>query len=189
MTSNFIISHVAMSDDLTTFIRSNPDPRELKRAITVQMWNKGHKHQDIQASLSVSSGFISKWTQRYEREGILSLKLPHHGSTGYLNPEQRSKVIQWIQAKDSWHLSELQIYLEDEYEVVFKSNQSYYNLLSEAGLSWKKTQKRNPKTPSHSTPPDGKWNLYGRVLAIFNESLSESTSCTPLGWCSTSLIG
>ena len=140
------ISHVAMLDDLTTLIRSNPDPRELKRAIAVQMWNKGHKHRDIQDSLSVSSGFISKWTQRYEREGILSLKLAHRGSTGYLDPEQRSKVIQWLQAKDAWHLPELQIYLEDDYKVVFKSKQSYYDLLSEAGLSWKKTQKRNPKT-------------------------------------------
>ena len=135
-----------MLDDLTTLIRSNPDPRELKRAIAVQMWNKGHKHQEIQDSLSVSSGFISKWTQRYEREGILSLKLAHCGSAGYLNREQRSKVIQWIQEKEAWHLSELEIYLEDEYEVVFKSKQSYYNLFSEAGLSWKKTQKRNPKT-------------------------------------------
>ena len=109
MTSTVIISHVAMLDDLTTLIRSNPDPRELKRAIAVQMWNKGHKHQEIQDSLSVSSGFISKWTQRYEREGVLSLKLAHRGSTGYLDPEQRSKVIQWIQAKDAWHLSELEI--------------------------------------------------------------------------------
>ena len=105
MTSNVIISHVAMLDDLTTLIRLNPDPRELKRAIAVQMWNKGHKHQDIQDSLSVSSGFISKWTQRYEREGILSLKLAHRASTGYLDPEQRSKVIQ----PSSAHLNDFEI--------------------------------------------------------------------------------
>ena len=53
--------------------------------------------------------------------------MEHHGSTGYLNPEQRSKVIQWLQAKGAWHLSELQIYLKDKYEVVFKSKQSYYD--------------------------------------------------------------
>jgi putative transposase len=135
-----------MIDDLTTFIRSNPDPRELKRAIAVQMWNKGYKHQEIQDSLSVSSGFISKWTQRYEREGMVCLKLAHRGSKGYLAPEQRSTVIQWLQKKEAWHLAELQIYLEEEYGVVFKSKQSYYDLLAGAGLSWKKTQKRNPKT-------------------------------------------
>jgi putative transposase len=27
----------------------------------------------------------------------------------------------------------------------FKSRQSYYDLFTQAGLSWKKTQKRNPK--------------------------------------------
>jgi len=52
-----------MLEELTEFIQSNPDPRELKRAITVSMQLKGYKHQEIQESLSVSSGFISKWTQ------------------------------------------------------------------------------------------------------------------------------
>jgi transposase len=28
---------------------------------------------------------------------------------------------------------------------VYKSQQSYYDLMNEAGLSWKKTQKTNPK--------------------------------------------
>ncbi len=135
-----------MIDDLTTFIQSNPDPRELKRAIAVQMWQKGYKHREIQESLSVSSGFISKWTQNYEQHGISSLKLAHRGSIGYLEPSQRSTVIQWIQEKDYWHLSDLQVYLEAQYKVIFKSKQSYYDLLSEAGLSWKKSQKRNPKT-------------------------------------------
>jgi putative transposase len=135
-----------MLDDLTTFIQSNPDPRELKRAIAVQMWQKGYKHREIQESLSVSSGFISKWTQNYEQNGISSLKLAYVGSIGYLDPIQRSTVIRWIQEKDYWHLSDLQVYLEAEYKVIFKSKQSYYDLLSDAGLSWKKSQKRNPKT-------------------------------------------
>ena len=47
-----------MLEELTEFIQSNPDPRELKRAITVQMQLKGYKHREIQESLSVSSGFI-----------------------------------------------------------------------------------------------------------------------------------
>jgi putative transposase len=146
MIDNLITINIAMLDDLTTFIKSNPDPRELKRAIAVQMWNNGYKHQEIQDNLSVSSGFISKWTQRYQEQGIVSLKLAHRGSLGYLDPEQRATVIQWIQEKDYWHLSELQTYLENEYDVIFKSKQSYYNLFDEAGLSWKKSQKYNPKT-------------------------------------------
>jgi len=32
--------------------------------------------------------------------------------------------------------------------VVFDSKQSYYTLFEQAGISWKKTQKRNPKADS-----------------------------------------
>jgi len=70
MDSSIVINH-AIVDDLTTFIRSNSDPRELKRAIVLQMGHNRYQHQEIQDRLSVSFGFISKWTQRYDREGLL----------------------------------------------------------------------------------------------------------------------
>jgi putative transposase len=69
----YIISPVL--EELTEFIQSNPDPRELKRAITVSMWLKGYKQREIQESLSVSSGFISKWTQIFTMQGVSALKL------------------------------------------------------------------------------------------------------------------
>ncbi len=40
-----------MLDDLHEFIHSNPDARELKRAIAVQMFLKGYKHREIGESL------------------------------------------------------------------------------------------------------------------------------------------
>lgn len=135
-----------MVDDLTAMIESNPDPRELKRAVAVQMYLSGMKHREIQGILSVSSGFISKWTQQYELGGIEHLRLGHRGSSGYLTDEQRAKVLNWIKTQQYWHLPELQAHLEDEYQVLFKSKQSYYDLFTAAGLSWKKSQKRNPKT-------------------------------------------
>jgi putative transposase len=135
-----------MSSELSEFIESNPDPRELKRAIAVQMVLQGLKHRQIQGVLSVSSGFISKWSQCYEERGVTGLKLAYRGSSGFLTSEQTQQVIAWIQSKDYWHLPELQTYLEDDYQVVFKSKQSYYDLFTAAGLSWKKSQKKNPKT-------------------------------------------
>jgi len=36
------------------------------------------------------------------------------------------------------------MHLEKEYKVTFKSNQSYYDLFTEAKISWKKSQKKNP---------------------------------------------
>ncbi|MGL6281926.1 MAG: IS630 family transposase, partial [Microcoleaceae cyanobacterium] len=47
--------------------------------------------------------------------------------------------------KETVKLSELQKYLREEYNITFESEQSYYSLLKEAKISWKKTQKYNPK--------------------------------------------
>lgn len=134
-----------MLEDLKAFIQSNPDARELKRAVAVQMFLKGFKHREISESLGVSSGFISKWTQRYEESGVSGLQLGYLGSVGHLKPEQRQEVIAWLQRKNYWNLAELQGHIEQEYEVKFDSKQSYYTLFAQAGISWKKTQKCNPK--------------------------------------------
>jgi putative transposase len=135
-----------MSDELKTFIQSNPDSRELKRATAVAMFLQGYKHREIQAILAVSSGFISKWTQLYELLGVSGLRLGHRGSTGYLEPKQRQAILAWLQSKNEWNLSELQTQLRTEYDVVFGSKQSYYTWFEQAGIRWKKTQKCNPKT-------------------------------------------
>lgn len=84
-----------MLDGLNEFIQSNPDPRELKRAVAVQMFLQGYKHREIQAILRVSSGFISKWTRLYEQFGVSELRLRYQGSAGYLEPEQRQAVVTW----------------------------------------------------------------------------------------------
>lgn len=151
-----------MLDDLNDFIHSNPDARELKRAVAVQMFLKGYKHREIGESLGVSSGFISKWTQRYEQLGVSGLNLRYPGSVGYLEPEQRQSVVTWLQSKNYWNLAELQGYIEQEYEVVFDSKQSYYRLFEQAGISWKKTQKCNPKAdPTLVEKKTGDYCLVG----------------------------
>ncbi|GAB4344501.1 MAG: hypothetical protein OHK0047_37550 [Leptolyngbyaceae cyanobacterium] len=93
----------------------------------------------------MSVGFISKWRKVFQQQGVAGLVLRHRGSTGYLNAQQRQSVIDWLKQKNYWNLLELQQYVEDTYEVVFASNQSYYDLFVDAGISWKKAQKRNPK--------------------------------------------
>lgn len=132
-------------DELSDFIRSNRDPRELKRALAVQMVIQDYPYYKIRDVLKVSVGFISKWKQSYDQQGIAGLRLRHKGSSGYLNPQQRQAVLDWLTKKNTWNLGELQQHLEEHYEVVFASKQSYYALFAEAGISWKKTQKRNPK--------------------------------------------
>lgn len=130
---------------LTEFIQSNPDPRELKRALAVQMVMQDYTYYEIRDVLQVSVGFISKWKQNFEEQGIVGLSLKHQGSMGYLDAQQRQAVLEWLQQKNYWNLSELRQHIEDTDDVVFASNQSYYDLFKEAGISWKKTQKSNPK--------------------------------------------
>jgi len=65
----------------------------LKRAITVQMQLKGYKQREMQESLSVSSGFISKWTQIFTMQGVSALKRAYKGSAGYLKPEKLVSLI------------------------------------------------------------------------------------------------
>jgi putative transposase len=132
-------------DELTEFIQSNPDPRELKRALAVQMVLQGYTYFAIRDVLQVSIGFISKWKQVFHEHGVTRLALQHQGSVGYLDSQQRQTVIAWLKQKHYWNLSELQQHIKNTYEVEFASNQSYYDLFAEAGISWKKTQKRNPK--------------------------------------------
>ncbi len=95
--------------------------------------------------MQVSVGFISKYKQLFKEQGIAGLTLKHQGSTGYLDANARLAVIDWLHHKNYWNLSELEQHVLDTYNVTFASKQSYYDLFTEAGISWKKTHKRNPK--------------------------------------------
>jgi transposase len=93
----------------------------------------------------VSVGFVNKWKYAFLLQGIVGLRLKHQGSRGYLNDVQKQTVIGWLKQKNYWHLDELKEHVEDSFGVVYESNQSYYELFKQADISWKKTQKKNPK--------------------------------------------
>ena len=131
--------------ELQDFIDSNPDPRELKRALAVRMLLDGIKPSRIGVILGVSEAFISKWKMCFLFEGIEALKLGYKGAKSFLTEQQRKEVIEWLKSKDYWLLQELEDHIEKQYNVRFKSRKSYYQLFTEAGIYWKKSQKRNPK--------------------------------------------
>ena len=133
---------------LDEFIASNPDPRELKRALAVKMRLQGMKHKQIQPVLGVASSYISRWEKCYRADGVPGLRLAHKGSTGYLNESQRAAVVSWIGQKSQRTLWELIDYIEQEYQVLYRSLESYYALLKAAGMSWHKGQKKAPSTMS-----------------------------------------
>jgi len=130
---------------LDEFIGRTSEPIELKRALAVRMWIEGIETKKIQDILGVSAAFISKWKVCFAMEGVEGLKLKYQGSKSFLNSDERREVIEWLQSKNYWMLEELEAYIEEKYGVQFKSRTSYYELFKEAGISWKKTQKKNPK--------------------------------------------
>lgn len=135
--TNFLVK------ELTQLIQSNPHPRELKRALAVKMVIQNYTYFEIRDVLQVSVGFISKWKQMFDEQGVGGLMLKYHGKTGYLDAKQRQAAINWLKQKDCWKLLDLQQHLEDSYNVVFASKQSYYDLFKEADISGKKKRKND----------------------------------------------
>jgi len=131
-------------DTLKQFIQSNPDPRELKHALAVQMSQRGYTYREIRDVLQVSIGFVTASCQRYEANGVEGLKLNYWGTQGYLKPEQKQELLAGLAQKDAWLLEEVVQQIEDAYGVVYQSQQSYYTLLKQAGFSWKKSHSTHP---------------------------------------------
>lgn len=131
--------------ELDKWIKSNPDSRELKRALAVKFALQGWRYPAIASALNISKSFISKWKNRFNCRGIEGLKLSYQGSKSYLSQNEKQQVLAWLQEQNYWDLSELECYLIEQYDVVFQSPASYYNLLAEAKTTWQKAQKKNPR--------------------------------------------
>jgi putative transposase len=145
---NFLLEQQQKSEKisiLTEFIQSNPEARELKRALAVKMAIDGEVYSNITKLLSMNKSCITTWKRKFEAQGLDGIKLSYQGAKSYLTTEQRQEVISWLEAQNYWNLDELVTYLDEHYGVIYQSKQSYYNLLAAAGINWKKSQKTNPK--------------------------------------------
>ena len=146
---NFLLNRKLKDEKIATlesFIKSNPDVRELKRGLAVKMAIEEYPYQRITQLLRVSSFCISDWKKKFKVNGIEGIRLGHKGSRKYLTQAQFAEVVKWLSSQECWHLEELVNYLDKQYGVVYKSKQSYYNLFDLANISWKRTQKANSKS-------------------------------------------
>ena len=84
---------------LESFIKSDIDARELKRAIAVRMALSGNIYQEISLILGVSNFFIGYWKKQFKTKGIAGIKLGHKGPKGYLTARQNTEVIEWLKNK------------------------------------------------------------------------------------------
>ena len=53
-----------------------------------------------------------------------------------------------------------------EYDVIYESKQSYYDLFEEAGISWKKTAKLNPKANPDAVAEKKRLKHYWQTTAL-----------------------
>ena len=110
---------------LNNLIDTTPDPREVKRGLAVKLRKMGRSIDEVAEVLNVSPGYVVKWNGVHKKTGIRGLRLQYKGSAGYLNVVQQNELLAWLTEKAHWNLSELQNHLEQNYQVVFKSKQSY----------------------------------------------------------------
>ena len=66
--------------------------------------------------------------KKFIAQGIPGLKLGYRGAKSQLKKEEEESTIKWLLCQEYWDISELEIYLIEEYDVIFKSKESYYKI-------------------------------------------------------------
>ena len=131
--------------ELDAIINQSRDAREVKRALCVKMALRSLPVAQICALLNVSAPFVSKWRGIYESQGAAGLGMGYAGSQGYLTEEQKGQVRAWIRAQPTVTVAGVRDYLQAQHGVVYQSQQSYYELMHAAGVSYHKSEKVNPQ--------------------------------------------
>lgn len=88
--------------------------------------------------------YVSKWRGKYLAEGAESLLLAHRGSESYLSDEARSQISEWIKEHETISIEAVRDHVEEQYGAVYQSKPSYYDLMTAGGMSYHKSEKRNP---------------------------------------------
>ena len=120
-------------------------PLEIKRALVIKMIKEKYLMRDICSTLSVTKSFVEKWRAIYNKEGAKDLKPKYKGSSHFLTEEALKDINEFLTKKESCCLNELTAYIKNKHGITYKSKQSYYDIFTGAGMSWKKTEQINPK--------------------------------------------
>jgi putative transposase len=131
-------------DAITAFLDTTEDVREYKRAMAVKMILLDFRPCDSALALNVTEAFVSKWKILYFKSGMDAFTVKYQGSHGYLTAEQRQSVLHAITVEKMWSVDALVDHIRTVYGVEFKSPQSYYTLLAEANITWKRAQSQHP---------------------------------------------
>src|SRR5258705_11196243 len=138
--------------DLTAFLAEKRDSREYRRGLAVKLALQGYLYEVISDMLDVTPGFVSQAKKAYETAGTDGLTLKYPGMQPYLASDERQAEIVWLEAHHEWSVERLHDDLATTYGVVFQSRQSYYQLLADAEITYKRAQRSNPKADPESVP-------------------------------------
>jgi transposase len=131
--------------DIDEIINEATDAREVKRAVSVKMGAQGFSPAQICQVLHVSLQYVSKGKGQYEAGGGAVLRLGHRGSDSYLREEERHEILQWRGSHETVSVEAVRDYVEEQYGGVYHSKQSYSDLLAMGGMSYHRSEKKNPK--------------------------------------------
>lgn len=79
---NFLLEQQQLAERisiLTEFIESNPEARELKRALAVLLALQGTLYAEITKLLGMHKSCITKWKQKFDSKGLDGIKLGYQG--------------------------------------------------------------------------------------------------------------
>jgi len=85
-------------DELKTFLRTERDGRQVKKAVAVKLISRLRLRGDYQ-HFGCLDGGLSKWNQAYEREDLPGFRPQHKGRQSYLTPKAKESVLKWLQTK------------------------------------------------------------------------------------------
>jgi transposase len=150
--------------------RQTRDAYELRRLQAVRLYGSGVPTGDICAMIQCNDRCIRAWTQKYQQGGVEGLKSQWQGENALkLSREQRADLKQRLQQYHPdqviapeirlsqgqfWTVSDLRIVVNAWYEVEYRTNDSYRNLLHECGLSYQHTEQVYRSRPDEQTVAD-----------------------------------
>jgi transposase len=146
------------------------DVHEHQRLQALRLYGTGMATAEILDTVNCSQRSIQRWVKRYREKGIEGLKSGWDGqNAAKLSPQQRAEIKQHLQhtspeqvlaadirieSGQFWTVSDLRIAVQQWYSVVYKSDDSYRNLLHESRLSYQQTEKVYRSRPSEQAIAD-----------------------------------
>lgn len=134
---------------LDEWMKQSRDGREVKRGLCVKMVLSGVEGKKVAQLLGVSPAYVTHWKKSYEAGGVEALKLGYRGNPGLLCAVEKSAILRWLREQMEQNqpvsVEVLRAAIEARSGVLYRSRQSYYDLLHAARASYHKTQKQNPK--------------------------------------------